>query len=128
MSLTPALLLLADSRLPAGGHAHSGGMEAATVAGLVGDEHSLGRVLDYAVIGSRLQQLYDWSAVELEHPDLGGLIRDGSPAYVWPVAERHLWDDPRMPLSAVALRMVTAARQPASRPASTVFSRRSRTS
>ena len=41
MSLTPALLLLADSRLPAGGHAHSGGMEAATVAGLVGDEHSL---------------------------------------------------------------------------------------
>jgi urease accessory protein len=41
MSLTPALRLLADSRLPAGGHAHSGGMEAATVAGLVGDEHSL---------------------------------------------------------------------------------------
>ncbi len=36
MPLTPALLLLADSRLPAGGHAHSGSMEAATVAGLVG--------------------------------------------------------------------------------------------
>jgi urease accessory protein len=35
MPLTAALLLLADSRLPAGGHAHSGGMEAATVAGLV---------------------------------------------------------------------------------------------
>lgn len=35
MALTAALLLLADSRLPAGGHAHSGGMEAATVAGLV---------------------------------------------------------------------------------------------
>ena len=41
MPLTPALLLLADSRLQAGGHAHSGGMEAATVAGLVGDEHGL---------------------------------------------------------------------------------------
>ena len=36
MPLTVPLLLLADSRLPAGGHAHSGGMEAATVAGLVG--------------------------------------------------------------------------------------------
>ena len=30
-----ALLLLADSRLPAGGHAHSGGVEAAVAAGLV---------------------------------------------------------------------------------------------
>lgn len=30
-----ALLLLADSRLPAGGHAHSGGIEAAIAAGLV---------------------------------------------------------------------------------------------
>lgn len=30
-----ALLLLADSRLPAGGHAHSGGIEAAVAAGLV---------------------------------------------------------------------------------------------
>jgi urease accessory protein len=41
MPLTASLLLLADSRLPAGGHAHSGGVEAATVAGLVGDEHGL---------------------------------------------------------------------------------------
>jgi urease accessory protein len=41
MPLTASLLLLADSRLPAGGHAHSGGMEAAAVAGLVGDEHGL---------------------------------------------------------------------------------------
>jgi urease accessory protein len=37
MPLTPSLLLLADSRLPAGGHAHSGGVEAATVAGQVTD-------------------------------------------------------------------------------------------
>ena len=41
MPLTAPLLLLADSRLPAGGHAHSGGMEAATVAGLVGDADGL---------------------------------------------------------------------------------------
>jgi urease accessory protein len=36
-----ALVLLADSRLPAGGHAHSGGMEAALDAGLVRDPAGL---------------------------------------------------------------------------------------
>lgn len=35
--LLPALLLLADGRLPAGGHAHSGGLEAAAGAGSVFD-------------------------------------------------------------------------------------------
>jgi urease accessory protein len=35
MPLTAPLLLLADSRLPAGGHAHSGGLEAAATAGRV---------------------------------------------------------------------------------------------
>jgi urease accessory protein len=41
MPLTAPLLLLADSRLPAGGHAHSGGMEAATVAALVTESGGL---------------------------------------------------------------------------------------
>jgi urease accessory protein len=36
-----ALLTLADSRLPAGGHAHSGGVEEACAAGLVRDEVTL---------------------------------------------------------------------------------------
>jgi urease accessory protein len=36
-----ALLLLADARLPAGGHAHSGGLEAAVAAGRVPDATSL---------------------------------------------------------------------------------------
>jgi urease accessory protein len=36
-----ALVLLTDSRLPAGGHAHSGGMEAALDAGLVHDPAGL---------------------------------------------------------------------------------------
>ncbi len=35
--MTPLLLLLLDSRAPAGGHAHSGGMEAAVTAGMVRD-------------------------------------------------------------------------------------------
>jgi urease accessory protein len=39
--MTAALLTLADSRLPAGGHAHSGGVEQAVAAGLVADPISL---------------------------------------------------------------------------------------
>jgi urease accessory protein len=41
MSATTALLTLADSRLPAGGHTHSGGVEQAVAAGIVADVPSL---------------------------------------------------------------------------------------
>ena len=44
--LPAALLLLADSRLPAGGHAHSGGLAAAVADGSVHDEPSLARFLE----------------------------------------------------------------------------------
>jgi urease accessory protein len=39
--ISSALLLLADSRLPAGGHAHSGGLEMAVATGRVTDVRSL---------------------------------------------------------------------------------------
>ncbi|MEI4281293.1 urease accessory protein UreF [Klenkia terrae] len=39
--MTAALLALADSRLPAGGHTHSGGVEQAIAAGVVSDPRSL---------------------------------------------------------------------------------------
>ena len=39
--MTAALLTLADSRLPAGGHTHSGGVEQAVAAGVVTDPHTL---------------------------------------------------------------------------------------
>jgi urease accessory protein len=41
LSALAALLTLADSRLPAGGHAHSGGAEEACAVGLIRDEPSL---------------------------------------------------------------------------------------
>jgi hypothetical protein len=72
------------------------------------DERGFGRMLDYAVIGPRLQRLYDWSAQELEHPGLSELIRDGSPVYAWPYTERQVWDAPPMPRYAVALRIATS--------------------
>ncbi|MGY1704157.1 urease accessory protein UreF [Geodermatophilus sp. SYSU D00697] len=43
--MTAALLTLADSRLPAGGHTHSGGVEQAIAAGLVHDPSSLAAFL-----------------------------------------------------------------------------------
>ncbi|TMR10842.1 urease accessory protein UreF [Nonomuraea turkmeniaca] len=43
--MNPALLLIADSRLPAGGHAHSGGVERAVASGAVHDVPSLSRFL-----------------------------------------------------------------------------------
>ena len=43
--MTAALLTLADSRLPAGGHTHSGGVEQAVAAGLVRDPSSLAAFL-----------------------------------------------------------------------------------
>ena len=39
--MTAALLVLADSRLPAGGHTHSGGVEQAIATGVVHDPGSL---------------------------------------------------------------------------------------
>src|SRR3954451_10998483 len=43
--MSSALLTLADSRLPAGGHAHSGGVEQAIAAGIVHDPGSLAAFL-----------------------------------------------------------------------------------
>ncbi|HEX9335952.1 MAG TPA: urease accessory UreF family protein [Pseudonocardiaceae bacterium] len=39
--VSPAVLLLADSRLPSGGHAHSGGIEMAVADGMVSDVDDL---------------------------------------------------------------------------------------
>jgi urease accessory protein len=53
------VLLLADGRFPAGGHAHSGGLEAAVTLGTVGDLHTLelflrGRLRTAGVVAAAL--------------------------------------------------------------------------
>ena len=82
-------------------------------------EHGAGRTLDYAVIGPRLQRLYDWSAQALHSPGLRGLIDDGAPVYAWPIAERALFKQAlprrRAPLAAYsrsATRSSSARRRP----------------
>ena len=104
-------VFLSLGRVIPGSYPISGSLEAH-----LSNERGFGRMLDYAVIGPRLQQLYDWSAHELEHPGLHALIRDGSPAYAWPSSERHLWDAPALPRLAVALGIATSSRHPASPP------------
>jgi hypothetical protein len=76
----------------------------------VADEQRLGRLLDYAVIAPRLQDLYEWSAEELDEPRLLDLIRDGNPIYVWPFEERHVWRPRHVPLAAAVLEYLTRAR------------------
>jgi hypothetical protein len=73
-------------------------------------EHSIGQMLDYGVIGPRLQALYDWSAGELGLPGLRELVCDGSPIYVWPYADRHVWKQARESLPVRLLRLATSPR------------------
>ena len=73
-------------------------------------EHGLGRMLDYGVIAPKLQALYDWSARELDIPDLRSLIRDGSPIYAWSYADRHVWRQTPESLPVRLLRVATSPR------------------
>jgi hypothetical protein len=72
-------------------------------------EHRLGRMLDYGVIAPKLQALYDWSARELDIPDLRSLIRDGSPIYAWSYADRNVWRQSPESLPVRLLRVATAS-------------------
>jgi hypothetical protein len=80
------------------------------VESYIADEQRLGRLLDYAVIVPRLQSLYEWSSEELGEPRLLELVRNGSPIYAWPYAERHVWRSPHMPLAGRLLERATRVR------------------
>ena len=70
-------------------------------------EQRLGRLLDYAVILPRSQRVYEWSAEELAAPRLLEFVRDGSPTYAWPLAERHVWRSRHMPFAGRVFERVT---------------------
>ena len=83
---------------------------AGAVENYIEDEHSVGRMLDYAVIVPRLQLVYEWSARTLGEPRLLELVRDGSPIYAWPFADRDVWHPAPMPRVGRLLAYATRAR------------------
>lgn len=72
-------------------------------------EHGLGRILDYAVIGPRLELLYRWSSEELHQPGLLELLRGGLPSYAWPAERSDVW---RAPPPSFPARLLGAATSP----------------
>jgi hypothetical protein len=60
---------------------------------ILASEHRLFRAVDYGVIGTRVEALYDFAAQSLGEPRVAEFLRDGVPAYVWPAAERDVWLD-----------------------------------
>jgi hypothetical protein len=64
------------------------------VADYISDELGFGRLLDFGMILPRLQQLYEWSAHDLDEPQLLDCIREGSLIYAWPYADRGIWHPP----------------------------------
>ncbi len=71
-------------------------------------EHEFGRTLDYAVILPRLRLLYDWSARELDCPEVAALVVDDTPAYAWSRDERREWESPPLPALGRALKALSA--------------------
>jgi len=76
------------------------------VAAYVAAERNLGQILDYALVGPRLQELYQWSAEQLDEPALLECIRDGSPIYSWSFADREVWDPATVTPTIRAIRRV----------------------
>jgi hypothetical protein len=78
-------------------------------------EHRLFRAVDYGVIGTRIEALYDFAARSLGDPRVMELLRDGVPAYAWPAAERDPWLHggtgvlPRLLARATGARLAAAA-------------------
>jgi hypothetical protein len=76
----------------------------------IAEENNFGRLLDYGLIQPRLQQLYEWSAEELQEPEVLGLVRDGSPVYAWPFENQDVWQPARPTRTVRALRRILPVR------------------
>lgn len=75
------------------------------------DELGLGRLLDFAVILPRLQQIYEWSAYELAAPGLLDCIDDGALTYAWSLADRDVWQAPESRVLRVVQRLLPPERR-----------------
>jgi urease accessory protein len=94
-----ALLMLADGRFPAGGHAHSLGVESAVMGGRVRDESTLEELVlarllsnglvDAALAAATVRRL-SRTAVTAEAPAVLGMLDDEAEARIVPVALRAL--------------------------------------
>ena len=69
-------------------------------------EHGLGHLLDVGMILPRLRTLYDWSALELELPELNALIAPQGPipCYAWDPKDADVWNPPPSRLARAARR------------------------
>ncbi|MFN2494413.1 MAG: urease accessory protein UreF [Pseudonocardiaceae bacterium] len=98
--LTLGVMLLADSRLPTGGHAHSGGVEAAVARGLLRDEADLALFLAGRLRGT---------GPVLAAVAAAGCLLVSGPTESDPTADWSCWD------RAVSARTPSAALREASR-------------
>jgi hypothetical protein len=64
-----------------------------SVDDLLAGERRFSRAVDSGVIGPRIDALYAFAAHSLGEPRVEGLVRDGTPAYVWPSDAREPWLD-----------------------------------
>jgi hypothetical protein len=79
------------------------------VAPFVADENGFGRFLDLGIIQPRLRALYDWSAAELDEPDLAQLLVGDIPAYAWDPADASPWTQSQRPSTRLAQLAVPAS-------------------
>ena len=85
-------------------------IQEAGVEELIESENRLGRMVDYGVIGARVDALYASSARALGEPLLLDLIIDGAPAYAWPADQRHVWKPPSQRLFTSLIEFLTRPR------------------
>ena len=57
----------------------------------IAGEHTVGRLLDLGVILPRVEELYGWSAGELQIAELADLVRGQTPAYAWDPDDWEPW-------------------------------------
>jgi hypothetical protein len=75
------------------------------------DELSFGRVLDFGVIWPRLQQLYEWSALELNIPGLLDCVDHGLMTYAWSIEEASVMQTRSSPMVRAVARLLPPERR-----------------